>query len=143
MERFLTWLVGYSDSVIKPVDSLKKFAVWTAGAFAVGFAVAAAFMSWLSTQQPTETVELLTTVKTDLSCDVSLEIENARKSYSGHIEPMIERWLRLSEEAADTSLFPSQVELKTEAAERVRAEVQRTQGQHQKFLEVIASSCTS
>ena len=140
MQKYLERLLSYSDEIIKPVDSLKKFFTWTVMVFSVGIGVGAWYSSYLSsgTHQLSGTGPL---ISPGPDCDISMAMENARRTYADQIEPVIESWIRLNDEASNPDLLPTQMEAKKETAETVRQEIQRMQIQHEGFIREISLKC--
>lgn len=138
MRNFLSWLVSYSDHVIKPVDSTLKFSSWLAGAFIAG----GVCFSFASALLPSSDLQQFEHPNDGSNCPGVDEIQASRDQYQASVDPVISAWLLAEDAASDLQLMPTQTEVKREKADVLKAEIARIQDAHFEFMEQLLKKCS-
>lgn len=129
-------LAAFANRVIHEIDDVRKVLLLLLGAFAFGFGLG------LGTGEVWRVLLAASGRGGEpQQCDVLAEITEVQAAYDAQLEPVQDRWLRLTEALERDDMLPSTRAKAEETARMVRDEMERVRGAHRQLMEQLSQSC--
>lgn len=123
---------AFAKHVIPETDELRKLVLVVSAAFGLGVGAGEVWRVVVAASGVDDKPQ---------GCEVLARIKEVQAVYNAQLEPVQDRWLKLTESLERNDMLPSQRTKTEDTARMVRDEMDRLRGAHIQLMEKLSNSC--